>query len=102
MAKQNGIINWESYGALLRYARIINGYSRGSDLADVVQEKTGLKISERMIYALEVGERSPSADIYIALQQVLPELQDPKMLKDIFRKSNVTLSIVEIRQQRGQ
>ena len=42
-----------------------------------VAERTGMKISERTIYALEDASRAPSADIYLALQQVLPELNDP-------------------------
>ena len=76
MAKENSVIDWEAYGTLLKAARLANGYSRGKKLTDAVEEKTGMKISERTIYALEDASRAPSADIFLALQQVLPELCD--------------------------
>ena len=53
MAKENSVIDWEAYGTLLKAARLANGYSRGKKLTDAVEEKTGMKISERTIYALE-------------------------------------------------
>ena len=53
MAKENSVIDWEAYGTLLKAARLANGYSRGKKLTDAVEEKTGMRISERTIYALE-------------------------------------------------
>ena len=70
MAKENSVIDWEKYGVLLRAARLGNGYSRGLALCKDVEEKTGMRISERTIYALEDASRAPSADIFLALQQL--------------------------------
>ena len=57
MAKENSVIDWEAYGTLLKAARLANGYSRGKKLTDAVEEKTGMRISERTIYALEDASR---------------------------------------------
>jgi len=94
--KENSIIDWAAYGVLLKAARISNGYSRGGALAAAVEEQTGLRVSERTIYALESASRAPSADIFLALQQVLPELCDPDYLKPVFRNSNVKVAIVNL------
>ncbi|MEY8460293.1 hypothetical protein AALA69_04080 [Eggerthellaceae bacterium 24-137] len=96
MAKTNSVIDWEAYGTILKAARLANGYSRGKKLVDAVEERTGMKISERTIYALEDASRAPSADIYLALQQVLPELNDPDYIRPIFRNANMKVMIVEI------
>ena len=89
MAKENSVIDWEAYGTLLKAARLANGYSRGKKLTDAVEEKTGMRISERTIYALEDASRAPSADIFLALQQVLPELCDPEYMRPAFRKADI-------------
>jgi len=65
-------------------------------LVDAVEERTGMKISERTIYALEDASRAPSADIFLALQQVLPELNDPEFIRPIFRNSNMKVMLVEL------
>ncbi|WP_165047966.1 MULTISPECIES: hypothetical protein [unclassified Adlercreutzia] len=96
MAKENSVIDWEAYGVLLKASRLANGYSRGLSLVKAVEEKTGMRISERTVYALEDASRAPSADIFIALQQVLPELQDPEFLRPVFRNSNVKVAIVSL------
>ncbi len=93
--KENSVIDWEAYGVLLKAARLGNGYRRGGALARAVEEKTGMRISERTIYALEDASRAPSADIFLALQQVLPELCDPEFLKPVFKNSNIKIAIVE-------
>ena len=94
--KENSVVDWEAYGVLLKAARLMNGYTRGLHLARAVEEKTGMKVSERMIYALESASRSPSADIFLALQQVLPELRDPDYIKPAFKGSNVKVAIMEL------
>ena len=96
MAKENSGIDWEAYGVVLKAARLANGYSRGKKLVDAVEERTGMKISERTIYALEDASRAPSADIFLALQQVLPELNDPEFIRPIFRNSNMKVMLVEL------
>ena len=72
MAKENSVIDWEAYGTLLKAARLANGYSRGKKLTDAVEEKTGMKISERTIYALEDASRAPSADIFSRCSRCCP------------------------------
>lgn len=93
--KEDGIIDWSAFGALLKGARLNQGFSRGRALCEAVQKKTGMSISERTIYALEEGNRTPSTDVFIALQQVLPELRDPEFLKPLFRVSGIKVAIVE-------
>ena len=80
MAKENSVIDWEAYGTLLKAARLANGYSRGKKLTDAVEEKTGMKISERTIYALEV----------------LPELCDPEYMRPAFRKADIKVMLVTL------
>ena len=94
MAKENSVIDWEAYGTLLKAARLAN--SRGKKLTDAVEEKTGMKISERTIYALEDASRAPSADIFLALQQVLPELCDPEYMRPAFRKADIKVMLVTL------
>ena len=94
--KENSVIDWEAYGILLKEARLNNGFTRGRSLCEAVEEATGMKISERTIYALEDASRAPSADIFIALQQVLPELRDPEYIKPIFKRENVKISVIEL------
>ena len=53
-----------------------------------------MKVSERTIYALEDASRAPSADIFLALQQVLPELRDPEYLKAAFRRNDIDVMLV--------
>ena len=91
MAKENSVIDWEAYGTLLKAARLANGYSRGKKLTDAVEEKTGMKISE-----LEDASRAPSADIFLALQQVLPELCDPEYMRPAFRKADIKVMLVTL------
>ena len=81
MAKENSVIDWEAYGTLLKAARLANGYSRGKKLTDAVEEKTGMKISERTIYALEDASRAPSADIFLALPILLGAIVVLQMFK---------------------
>ena len=95
MMKEDGIIDWAAFGVLLKAARLNRGFSRGQRLCEEVKVKTGMSISERTIYALEEGTRTPSTDAFIALQQVLPELRDPEFLKPLFRVNGITVAIVE-------
>ena len=94
MAKENSVIDWEAYGTLLKAARLANGYSRGKKLTDAVEEKTGMRISERAIYTLEDASRAPSADVFFALQQVLPELRDPEYMKPLFKRNGIEVMLV--------
>ena len=94
--KEDGIIDWSAFGTLLKAARLNQGFSRGMALCDAVRNKTGMGVSERTIYALEEGNRTPSTDVFIALQQVLPELRDPEFLKPLFRRNGIKIAIVEI------
>ena len=75
MAKENSVIDWEAYGTLLKAARLANGYT---------------------IYALEDASRAPSADIFLALQQVLPELCDPEYMRPAFRKADIKVMLVTL------
>ena len=94
--KEDGIIDWAAFGVLLKAARLSRGYSRGRRLCEDVKARTGMSISERTIYALEEGNRTPSTDVFIALQQVLPELRDPEFLRPLFRASDITVAIIEL------
>lgn len=92
--KENSVIDWTKYGVLLKAARLANGYSRGKALCDAVEERTGMRVSERTVYALEDGSRTPSADVFLALQQVLPELRDPEFVKPAFRRNGIEVMLV--------
>lgn len=94
MAREDGVIDWKTFGVLLKGARLANGYSRGGALAEAVEEKTGMRISERAVYTLEDASRSPSADVFFALQQVLPELRDPEYMRPAFKKSGIEVMLV--------
>lgn len=94
--KENSIVDWRAFGVLLKAARLSAGFSRGQALCDAIKEKTGLDVSERTIYALEDASRSPSADIFLALQQVLPQLRDPAYIKPAFKQSNIEVAIVKL------
>ena len=96
MAKKNSVVDWETYGTLLKASRLANGYSRGAALAQAVKETTGLSVSERTVDALEDASRTPSADIFLALQQVLPELRDPEYMKSAFKQSGIEVMLVEL------
>lgn len=96
MAKENSVIDWEAYGVLLKAARLAHGYTRGKKLVDAVEERTGMRISERTVYALEDATRAPSADIFLALQQVLPELGDPEFMRPAFKNSNIKVMLVNL------
>ena len=93
MPREDGVIDWEAYGVLLA-ARLANGYTRGRALSDAVEEKTGMRISERAIYTLEDASRAPSADVFFALQQVLPELRDPEYMKPLFKRNGIEVMLV--------
>ena len=94
--KENGVIDWEAYGGLLKAARLMSGYSRGAALADEVEKRTGMHVSERMLYAIESATRAPSADIFLALQMVLPPLRDPEYLRPVFKNSGIEVAIVSL------
>lgn len=94
MAREDSVVDWRQYGVLLKAARLANGYTRGRALAEAVEEKTGMRISERSIYTLEDASRTPSADVFLALQQVLPELRDPEYMKPAFKNSGIEVMIV--------
>ena len=94
MPREDGVIDWEAYGVLLKAARLANGYTRGRALSDAVEEKTGMRISERDIYTLEDASRAPSADVFFALQQVLPELRDPEYMKPLFKRNGIEVMLV--------
>ena len=94
MVKENGVVDWQQYGVLLKAARLANGFTRGKALCDAVLQATGMRISERTVYALEDASRAPSADIFLALQQVLPELRDPEYMKPAFRNSGISVMLV--------
>ena len=96
MPREDGVIDWEAYGVLLKAARLANGYTRGRALSDAVEEKTGMRISERAIYTLEDASRAPSADVFFALQQVLPELRDPEYLKPLFKRNGIQVMLVAV------
>ena len=94
MGKDNGVVDWEQFGVLLKASRLANGYTRGRALAEAVEEKTGMRVSERALYTLEDASRTPSADVFLALQQVLPELRDPEYMRPAFKKSGITVMLV--------
>lgn len=96
MAKENSVVDWEAYGTLLKAARLFNGYTRGKGLAEAIKEKTGMSVSERTIYALEDASRAPSADIFLALQQVLPELCDPEYMRPVFKGAGIKVMLVNL------
>lgn len=96
MAKENSVIDWEAYGTLLKAARLANGYSRARSSPMRWRRRRGMKISERTIYALEDASRAPSADIFLALQQVLPELCDPEYMRPAFRKADIKVMLVTL------
>lgn len=95
MAKANEVIDWCKWGVLLKQARILNGLSSATALVEQLEERTGLTLSSRSIYAFEEGEHVPSAEVWLGLQMVLPELRDPARLKPLFRRDGVKIALVE-------
>ena len=85
--KENGVVDWAKYGVLLKAARLANGYTRGKALCDAVEERTGMRVSERTVYALEDGSRAPSADIFLALRE-------PEFMKPVFRRNDIEVMLV--------
>ena len=83
MAKENSVIDWEKYGVLRKAARVATGFTRGLSLCKEVEEKTGMKVSERTIYALEDASRAPSAMV----SGSLPKICAPQTLPGFFRSS---------------
>ena len=48
------------------------------------------------VLALEDASRAPSADVFFALQQVLPELCDPEYMRPAFRKADIKVMLVTL------
>lgn len=61
------IFDRETFGRLLRAARIIAGFDSVADAAAAITERTGVAVSERTIYALERGEQDPTAPQFLAV-----------------------------------
>lgn len=74
MKDVGGMIDWAVFGDLMRTARKAYGYRRGSELSEAIEEATGVRVSEKTLYSIEAGEYPPKVDVYLAMQQVMPEL----------------------------
>jgi transcriptional regulator with XRE-family HTH domain len=70
----DGMIDWAVFGELMRTARKAHGFTRGQDLAQAIEEQTGVKVSEKTLYSIEAGEYPPKVDVFLAMQQVMPHL----------------------------
>lgn len=68
------MIDWAVFGDLMRTARKAYGYRRGAELSEAIEEATGVKVSEKTLYSVEGGEYPPKVDVYLAMQQVMPDL----------------------------
>ena len=97
MGKANEIVDWREWGLLLKTARIMNGYSSASALVTDLHKRTGLTLSARSIYAFEEGEHVPSAEVWVGLQMLLPELRDPERLRPVFKQDGVKVVLVELK-----
>ena len=96
MAKENSVIDWEAYGTLLKAARLANGYSRGKKLTDAVEEKTGMKISERTIYALEDASRAFRRYLPRAAAGAARAVRSGVYMRPAFRKADIKVMLVTL------
>lgn len=92
MSAESPIIDWKVFCRLMKTARVAYGFARGSNLADAIKIKTGLLVSERTIYNVESGSQSASVDLFLAMQQVMPDLFTAEYLRPAFRKNAESFS----------
>lgn len=85
----NSIIDFKELGKLIRVSREAYGYSRCQDLAEAIYSKTGLKVSERTLYNIESGIYPPKLEVFLAMQQTMPQLLNYKFLKPAFLSSKI-------------
>lgn len=67
MTNGSVIFDRETYGRLVRAARIIAGFDRVEDAAVAIRDTVGFEVSTRSLYAIERGEQEPSIHQYIAI-----------------------------------
>ena len=79
------IVDWVELGRLIKIARESYGYTRGLDLANALEEKTGLRVSERTIYNIESGDFPPKLEVFLAMQQTMPKLLNAEYLEPAFK-----------------
>lgn len=96
MAKENSVIDWEAYGTLLKAARAGQRVLAGQEAHRCGGGEDGHE--DLGAHDLRAGGRSraPSADIFLALQQVLPELCDPEYMRPAFRKADIKVMLVTL------
>ncbi len=86
MKNIDGMIDWVVFGKLMKTARKAYGYNRGRDLSEALEEKTGIKVSEKTLYSIESGEFPPKVDVYLAMQQVMPNLFNAEFIAPAIKK----------------
>lgn len=74
------------FGDLMRSARKAYGFERCGELAQAIEEKTGVRVSEKTLYSIEAGEFPPKVDVYLAMQQVMPNLFNVEFIAPAVRK----------------
>lgn len=65
--EQGQLVDRREYGRRARAARIIAGFDSVKDAVDAVEQRTGVRISARQMYAIERGEVPLQIDWYFAL-----------------------------------
>jgi hypothetical protein len=81
------MIDWVVFGELMRTARKAYDFSRAQDLADAIEKKTGVRVSEKTPYSVEAGEYPPKVDVFPAMQQVMPDLFNADFIRPAIRKN---------------
>lgn len=64
---QRAMIDLNVYGKRAKAARILAGCETVKDGADLVRRLTGIRLSDRTLYALERGMQMPTVEHYFAL-----------------------------------
>lgn len=70
------IVDLVIFGRRLRALRVLNGFDRVSDFANILRGRYGVDVSDRTVYAIERGEQMPHLDFVIASVAILEAPHD--------------------------
>jgi DNA-binding XRE family transcriptional regulator len=62
----HNIVDTVAFGRRLRSLRILHGFDRMEDFANILRSRYGIDLSARSIYAIERGEQMPHLDLVLA------------------------------------
>ena len=65
--KSQPLVDPRAYGRLVRAARILAGFDRVEDASRAIEERTGVTVSTRTLYAIERGEQTTTMEQFAAI-----------------------------------